>query len=259
MSSRTPSEKPFFIGYIDNPPKGIQTFILPVFALFIVGAVFFSLLLSGSQTDPGPAGFKRGVGQLRTSGIVELHPYPVLRIPAGKNGEPARTLMMSGPGKRGVFQWGEKLQGKYADARGAVLARGDIEMLQVGNRNGLKLSKKEVPANFTPAPPKPLGKWRITGEICDGKCVAGVMRPGRGIAHKACANLCVIGGIPAVFVSSGPVNGSTFFLLTDADGNPLGDELYDLMALYIEAEGHVEQLDDLMVFKMELDSVRILR
>ena len=38
---------------------------------------------------------------------------------------------------------------------------------------------------------------------------------------------CLADGIPAVFVSSGPVEGSSYFLLADQDGKPLGEEMND--------------------------------
>ena len=84
------------------------------------------------------------------------------------------------------------------------------------------------------------------------------MRPGTGLAHKACANLCISGGVPAVFVSTSPVDGHRFFLLADQDGKPLGDRLYDLVALLIEVEGRVEKLDDIAVFKMDVSTVKVL-
>ncbi|MGI9432480.1 MAG: hypothetical protein ACR2PQ_09715, partial [Myxococcota bacterium] len=113
-------------------------------------------------------------------------------------------------------------------------------------------------AAFTPAPPVPLGRWRLVGEICDGKCLGGAMRPGTGLSHKACANLCVTGGVPPVFVSTGAVAGSKFFLLGDAEGGPLPDRFRDFSALLIQFEGEVERRDDLLVFKVDLDSAEVL-
>jgi hypothetical protein len=100
--------------------------------------------------------------------------------------------------------------------------------------------------------PIPLGRWRITGEICDGKCYAGSMRPGAGIAHRACANFCLIGGVPPVFVSTAPVEGTSFMLLADAAGGPLPDKLYNLVALRVQLEGDLERRGDLLVFKVDL-------
>lgn len=250
------SKRPFFVGYGKKLPKDIATLILPVFALFIVSFAGLSMLLSSSQGDPGDGRFRFDLGRQELTGVLEFHPYPVLRLPASGS-EPAMTLLMSGQGKRGPLPAGSEPNSRPVLAKGVYLKRGDITMLQVAGRNGL--SDLDPLEGFEPAEPVSLGKWRLSGEICDGKCYTGSMRPGTGLAHKACANLCISGGIPAVFVSSGNVEGSSFFLLADQNGNPLGDELFDLVALRIEAEGEVERLDNLTVFKMDVDSVKVLK
>ena len=250
--------RPFFVGYGNKVHKEIASIVYPAFALFACGMVVLALVLSSSQGDPGDGRFRGDLGYQTRTGLLEFHPYPVLRIPA-KDGVPPTTLMMSGQGKRGVMQQGEALKGQMVDAGGILLTRGDIKMLQIGGKVRLRPTEnQELPA-FSPAPAKGLGRWRLTGEICDGKCYAGAMRPGTGLAHKACANLCLIGGVPAVFVSTSEVEGSRFFLLADGDGNVLDEQLYDLTALMIEVEGEVERLDDLNVLRIDPETVRLLR
>ena len=111
--------------------------------------------------------------------------------------------MLAGQGKRGVFDQARANADGPVSLRGVPVKRGDLTMIQVGRR---RAGREPVQAaTFTPSEPVPLGRWKLTGEICDGKCYAGAMRPGRGLAHKACADLCLTGGIPPVFVSSGAV------------------------------------------------------
>lgn len=249
--------RPFFVGYGKKLPKDIAKLVFPAFAFFIVSFVALSLLLSSSAEEAGDGRFRFDLGRQTLAGILEYHPYPVLRLPAdGDN--PARTLMMSGGGKRGAFQNAKELDGEAVVTWGVYMKRGDITMLQVAGRQNIEASDETIPDGFEPSKPIPLGKWRLAGEICDGKCYTGAMRPGTGLAHKACANLCIAGGIPPVFVSNGEVDGSNFFLLTDKDGKPIGDRIGDLMALFVEAEGEIERLDDLTIFKMDLSTVRLL-
>ncbi|MTH96162.1 hypothetical protein [Roseibium sp. RKSG952] len=249
---RPDKDQPFFIGYL-GIPKQLVAF-LSVFAVcFLVGLGLAALALSSTQNDPGDGGFQWGA-PFEQSGILELQPYPVFRTPAA-DGAPAKTYMLSGQGKRGVFDQANRHKGQPVTLKGVPVRRGDLMMIQVGN-----VSASDSPdEGFTPAAPASLGRWRLSGEICDGKCYAGAMRPGSGIAHKACADLCITGGIPPVFVSTGPVAGRNFFLMTDKDGQVLGDQIRDLLALYIEIEGEVEQLDDLLVFKADFDTARVLR
>ena len=249
--------RPFFVGYGKKIPSEIAKLVFPAFALFISVMVFLSIILSSSQGDPGEGRFRWDQGRQTFNGVLEFRPYPVLRLPADGD-QPPMTLMVSGNGKRGAFGNAKGLAGEAVTAWGIVLERGDIPMLQVAGRKPMGASDDVLPAGFEPAEPVKLGKWRLAGEICDGKCYLGAMRPGQGLAHKACTNLCIIGGTPAVFVSSGAVGGSDFFLLADENGNPLGEELFDYVALLIEVEGEVERLDNLNVFKMDLSTIEVL-
>ena len=84
------------------------------------------------------------------------------------------------------------------------------------------------------------------------------MRPGTGLAHRACANLCLVGGVPPVFVSSAPVEGEEFLLIGGPDGGPLPEALLDVTALYISVEGRVERRGDLLVFLIDPASIEVL-
>lgn len=253
MSWRQTKDAPFFVGYLNAVPKQLVTFLVVFSVCFAGGLGIAALALSSTQNDPGNGGFQWG-NRFENTGILELRPYPVLRVAATADA-PARTYMLAGQGKRGVFNQTEKHGNDPVSLRGVPVKRGDLTMIQVGRVDAANGDA----AGFKPSEPVPLGRWKLTGEICDGKCYAGAMRPGQGLAHKACADLCLTGGIPPVFVSAGPVENRNFFLMADQDGNLLGDEIKPLLALFVELEGDVERLDDLMVFKVDLAKARVLR
>jgi hypothetical protein len=81
------------------------------------------------------------------------------------------------------------------------------------------------------------------------------MRPGTGLAHKACANLCISGGQPPVFASTGTVDGTSFFLLADRNGGPVPDAVYHLVALPVDLEGEVERIDNMLIFKVDWEKL----
>lgn len=137
---------------------------------------------------------------------------------------------------------------------GVFVRRGDIEMLLIGS-NGAKAGADHLPG-FHPAPSEVLGRWRLTGEICDGKCYGGAMKPGRSLAHKACANLCIIDGLPPVLVMELPVEGATVVLLADEGGGPMPAALLHLTAVPIQLEGQLESRDDLLIFRVDQRSVQ---
>jgi len=251
-------EAPFFVGYLNAVPRPLAQFLFVVSAVFVGVMVAVAFALSANVDDPGDGRFLWGAGYQNLSGVIETRPYPLLRLPGDAESGP-RTILLSGQGKRGVQAGAGPLDGQLADAGGIFLQRGSITMLQVGGRNGkpgLRPAEDETFA-YTPAARVPLGRWRLTGEICDGKCYTGAMRPGRGLAHKACANLCILGGVPPVFVSTSPVNGAEFFLLAGPDGGPLDTDMLDYTALFIEVEGMIERADDLHIFTIDPATLRV--
>ena len=46
-----------------------------------------------------------------------------------------------------------------------------------------------------------LDQRTLRGEIVDGKCWMGVMNPGEGQVHRDCADRCLRGGLPPMFVA----------------------------------------------------------
>ena len=248
-------DEPFYVGYLPTP-AGLKMFLAAVAGLLIGAFSALALAIGASQDDPGRGDFRWGWGPQEVVGRLEARPYPILHVTQGsKRISTGRTLLLSGVGKRGVQGRVEKLDGQLVRLKGIAINRGEIEALQVGG------GKKDIERVAETAPAidvKPLGKWRLKGEICDGKCLAGAMRPGRGLSHRACANLCLIGGAPPVFVSSAPVDGSDFFVIGDKDGNPLPDRYLDYVAVFVSLEGEVERRGRLLVFKADLSTLKVL-
>jgi len=243
---------PFFVGYLPAP-QGLRGWLLVFSALFVVGLAGIGLTMGVAQDDPGPGAFRFDYGRQTVTGVIELTPYPLVRVTEGNDRiKPGSTLMLSGQGKSNVDQRAIPLEGQLAKLSGVILQRGSLNMLQLrGGRNGIAAVEGEAPAQDV----TPLGRWKLAGEICDGKCLAGAMRPGTGLAHKACANLCLIGGVPPVFVSSKPVDGSEFLLVTGPDGTALPKSLYHEVGAFISIEGEIERRGDVLVFAVDPDTV----
>lgn len=241
----------FFIGYEAQVPLSLQGFLRALAALVVVGSAALALLLGTHQGEGGDGGFDWAAGPKTVVGIVRARPYPVVHTSPDVNFPDGHTYLLSYDGKRGVQ--GRVVDGTTIEAGGFVVRRGALDMLVVDGEQSLK----DVAIGATAPKPIDLGRWRMQGEICDGKCYAGAMRPGIGLAHKACANLCILGGIPPVFVTSAPVTGTSFFLLGDSDGNALGNGVLDHVGILIQAEGRVEQRGDLRVFKMDTSTLRV--
>lgn len=243
-----PAEKsdPFFIGYINAVPQGLGAFLVFIAAGLIGAAAALGFALSLRTADPGWA--IQGYEHIEVRGIIEARPYPVLRVPEG-DGRKARVYLLAGEGKYGVASQAEGLYGQWVTVAGYLIKRGALDMLLVDDKAGIVATVAS--GVLHPAPPISLGRWRMTGEICDGKCYSGAMSPGTGLAHKACANLCLIGGVPPVFVSTGPVAGSEFFLLTDNNDSITSRIFADYVGRIVAIDGEVERIDNFYIFKAD--------
>ncbi|MBD0864837.1 MAG: hypothetical protein GDA36_04100 [Rhodobacteraceae bacterium] len=246
---------PFFVGYLPVP-QSLKPFLIIVAVVAVAGAGSLGIVIGATQDDPGPGAFRYDYGTQRLTGVVERTPLPILHVTRGTDQVPAgRTIMLSNPGKNGAQNREPARTGQLVDVAGIILKRGDINMLQLrGGGNGMRAADgaAEVPMRVD------LGWWKLAGEICDGKCLAGAMRPGRGLAHKACANLCIIGGVPPVFVSTRPVEGSAFLMIAGPGQSDMPSDLYNYVAQYISVEGQVTRHGDLLVFSVDPATIEVL-
>lgn len=245
----------FFIGFFPIPPL-LRPFLAAIAAALILLFAAAGWFAASTQAAPEEAGFRFDFGRQEVTGVLSLHPYPLIRVTEGSERLAAgRTVMLSGGGKFAPAQ-AAALDGRLVKAGGVILRRGDLDMLQIGGGEAnLSAAAGEAPAL---SPPERLGRWRLEGEICDGKCAAGAMRPGRGLSHKACANLCITGGVPAVFVSAAPVEGAAFLLMAGPEGGPLPQEALAFTAAYVSVEGDIERVGDLLVFRIDPATLKAL-
>jgi hypothetical protein len=243
---------PFFVGW--SPQSAIPSlrFLSIVAVAILFGAAALGFAIGATAPDPGNGDYR--FPEVTLTGVVEARPMPILRLPAEGERKAPHAIMLSTEGTNGAEDAVAGLDGKRVEVYGLLIKRGDIDMLEIAD-GGIK----EVDGAIAPlAAPVPLGRWRITGEICDGKCYTGAMRPGSGIAHKACAGICFVGGVPAIFVSTGAVDGTSFMLMVDEKSGKFVDAFRDLAALRIAIEGELERIDDLLVFRADVATAKVL-
>ena len=243
-------EDPFFVGYFKKVSPRIRDFALGTGALLVSALMVMGLLLPLGAADPGAGRYADDLQGGTLTGVIDPLPYPVLRLPAD-GATPARAILLGGQSKYGVQ--GQMPASPAVDIGGVFVRRGALQMLLV-TQDGVRASTAEL-SGFVPTAPVDLGRWRLAGEICDGKCYAGAMKPGSGLAHKACANLCIFAGLPPVLVMELPVEGATEVLLADQDGGPMPPALYDMTAIPVTMEGRLERRDDILVFRIDSGSV----
>lgn len=233
---------PFFAGWAPGSARPLAGFLAGVIGLLLCGAAALGLTLGARVDDPG-AGL--WMGDRDFAGVMVRRPYPVLITDPTAEFPHGHAVLLSGGGKRGVQAMADQYAGQRVRISGGMVKRGDIDMLFVNDVTptpGLATSPMVVP----------LGTWRVVGEICDGKCTTGAMRPGDGLAHKACANVCILGGVPPVLVTAGPVAGRSFMLMADPSGGALPDAFRDHVGVRRRMLGTVDRVGDLLVFNTDV-------
>jgi hypothetical protein len=250
--------EPFYVGYLKTP-RPLLGFLAVVAGAVLGASAVLAVTLVTAQGDWGDAAFRWGEGYQTRTGILRVEPYPVLYLPPDVEHPRGRAIPLSGQGKRGVREKAAGLDGKPVDIGGFLLRAGDREMIQVGGDVDLRPAADATAlAGFAGPASEPVGPRTLRGEIVDSKCYLGAMRPGQGKTHKLCANLCLIGGIPPLFVVYRADGPPELLLLADADGGPVTAALLDDTARYVELSGTVERRADLLVFRVDPASLRPL-
>jgi len=232
----------FFVGWSPRSALPMIWFLGAMLLVLVGASAGLALALGSTVNDPGGGDF---TGDQVVIGVMVTAPYPVIVTDPSPAFPAGHTVLLSGGGKRGVQDQAAPLAGQRVRATGAGVKRGEIDMLLVD-------TLAAEPGNAPVPAERDLGVWRLSGEICDGKCVLGVMRPGDGPTHKACANVCLTGGVPPVFVATAPVQGTRYMLMGDAKGGRLPDALRDGTGVIRRYDGSVRTLGDVLVFRADV-------
>ncbi len=253
------SRDEFYIGYKKMPGR-LRMFSLGVALILVLASSALAFGLYVAQKAP-PA--TRLVRASVMGGIFQADPYPMLHIAPTAEDPNGGTVLMHRPGKHGVpADKARGLDGKPVQVGGAFFTRNGTRFLQVGLGGGNQLrlaDSDEVDTSpWVAFEPEPLGHFQLKGKIVDHKCFLGGMIPGQGKTHRGCATYCLASGVPPMFASFRPDGSLVSYVLAGADGKALGPDALKYVAAPIEAEGEVERVGDLLVFKIDLDSIRRL-
>ncbi len=251
-----PKRTDFYVGYGKKLPDSLRGFLPAAAGILLTVFAASGLLLGLAQQSPGEGRFRYDLGPQTLVGVLEMHPAPVVHARPTPQFPSGHSMMLTGQGKVGVQATAAGLDGKLVEVKGYITQRGALDMLVVDSLRAAPAATAESSPTLPPV--VDLGRWRLTGEICDGKCVSGAMRPGRGLSHKACANLCILGGAPPVFVANAKAAGADFFLIADPQGQPVAPRLVDFTAVPVEVEGQIERRGDLTVLLIDLGRIKRL-
>lgn len=217
-NTQTPRDDDFYVGYLPIPPSHKRWLLVVVPGLLIAG-IGLTVLVASQQRDPGPGVWEVGRYQSWRGVLVES-PYPMLVTDRG-------TYLLVSTVKRSAAKHIEGFDRHEAVVQAALLERDGRRMLEVSDAPDAVQSKG--PGATIDRRVKDEGEQTLSGEIIDPKCYLGAMKPSSGRTHKACAILCIKGGIPPMFVTRNPDQSESYYLLTDSNGDALPIESFEKM------------------------------
>lgn len=208
-------------------------------------------------------------GEVVLEGVVLAHPWPVLRVrdQGAALGEQWSSVLIVEYGKLGADRAIRRagVDGHSARLTGTIIERDGRRILELAPRPGAIV---DLGPRGT-ADPRSAPGWTpargpaitLEGEIVDPKCYHGAMRPGQGEVHRACARVCIAGGIPAGLIAPGPdaddgsASPDRFCLLLDQDGNPLGQRALPWVGRVVRLTGTLETWEDLVAIRLADDAI----
>lgn len=245
-------EGSFYVGWQARAAPDTARFARAAAALLVLAAVGAGALWAASQRGWQPALFEFGV-ERAFEGDYAHAPVPHLRVARpGAAAGAARWLLVS-PGKHGGDPAWSAFDGRRVLLQGSLVHRAQGAMLEV-SPGSLRDQGPAQPAGE----PQRLGRVALTGEIVDSKCWLGVMNPGNLRTHRACATLCVRGGIPPLLVVRTPDAGLRQAVLVGPAGEAVNQAVLELIAVPVSVEGELERHDDLYVLRVDPAAIRTL-
>jgi hypothetical protein len=250
----------FYVGYLKVPPRlgGFLRWCVPS---AIVAVLTLAWYVSRSQNNPGSGVWHADAQTL--VGRIAATPYPMVRVLSGKPGSPIETVLLVSEGKHGGGERVAALDGRIARVRGSILERDGRRLLELADGEAVT-PDDSLPAVDAARLAEPgasptgasLGRVILRGEIIDPKCYLGAMKPGGGKTHKACAMLCISGGIPPMLVTRDAANNETFYLLATEDGRAANERVLDFVGDSVEVSGRLERHGDLLLLRVAADGMR---
>ena len=232
----------FYVGYLPHAPSSLAQFVRGRVLRLLLFAIVVAAGAAAALPYFGDGVFEFGVvrphrGMVLCAAATRLTEAEVeyILVGAGKNGAPIELCGSGG----GVFE-----------VSGSRFARGGKEFVEVA-------SFEAQPGGGVPrVAATPLGRMTLAGEIVDAKCYFGVMNPGEGRVHRACATLCLRGGISAVFVVRDRRGNEAHLLLAPEEGSTASPEFLKWVAEPVEITGDVYHQGQWLVFRINTGSIR---
>lgn len=241
----------FFVGYLPVPPRTRRSNRLAA-AVALLLAIVAATIAALSMATPGSGVF--GSGE-RFTGVLHTQPYALVDVADSHVVGGVAAILLVRPAKFGLGHSADALDGRVVTVQGNLMQRGGHRMLELGAAPRAATLDAATEARLRAVRDEPLGDVTLDGEIVDSKCWLGRMKPGGGRTHRACAQLCLMGGIPPVLVTRDEAGQETDTLLVTRDDRPIHARLLAFAAEPVRVRGALYRHADLLVLRTDASLV----
>lgn len=246
------SQKPFFIGWEENPATAsVKKSKRTALIWLVIGLVAIAI---GAAFQQGfKAQGKWDFTEQSFNGVLIAEPYPTIVTDSG-------VYYLVLPTKHAVSTEDvASLHLNSVEVVGSVIKDPNQPVAMIAIKNADAISSTGN-ANADPLQLASAAKPVVLrGEIIDSKCAFGAMNPATLKPHRACAIACLTGGIPPVLlVRHDGGTSATHYLLVDDQGHSMTETALEFAALPIEVSGTVSSIGDWHILRAAPDSIALL-
>lgn len=244
-----PMNDEFYIGYLPKAPAATARHVRRVVVALAAGVLAAGVALALVLPHLGEGVFEFGrVRDFR--GVVRCDAASGPRL-----SDAEVDYLLVGPGKHGAVEICGA-NGQTVTLSGTLITRDGRRLIETAGSarelaNGLVQAAVAGVAKDSGEPSVSLGTMTLTGEIVDPKCYFGVMNPGEGRAHRACAMLCLRGGITPVFVARDRAGATAHLLITGPRGEPITEELLRWVGEGVAGTGEVVRTGRWLTWRLD--------
>ncbi|MFT5137245.1 MAG: hypothetical protein ACI9XU_001288 [Arenicella sp.] len=238
--------KEFFVGYLPMP-DGLKPFYQWVAVGLLVVGLGFAYWVSSSQKSAGKGQWL--LAEEKTyQGYLSHNPYPVLHV----IGDQPETIILMSRGKHSSANLTAELDGKEVTVTGFPIERGGWKLLELRDQSDVSVVNS---GNVFEGVSQALGEVTLSGEIIDSKCFMGVMKPGEGKVHRACAAMCIAGGIPPMLVVNQADGNRYGYILIGPQGQAAAELVLPDIAVPVSVFGQLERRGDLTYLRISENGI----
>lgn len=251
--SSAEADRAFYAGYLPVP-RPIRRWVTIAVVALVAIAVGAAILVASQQADPGD-GVWNTDQPVRLTGALRVDPYPVLLV---SDGATVRTVLLVSMLKRGATERAQVVPTSERSAvtvEGHAIERDGQRMIELVDGNeAIRVGSARSAASTLDF--ERLGAAELVGQIIDPKCYFGVMKPGVGKIHRACAVRCIDGGIPPMFMTLHEEGPPSYYLITDGEGRAANQLVLPHVAEFVRISGEVERRAGMLYLRADLDGVQ---